>query len=426
MDMQSALFREHPERRALNAEMHARPPEALPPSARISYFALTDAPQTEPVADLCRRFGVEPPPADARHVSLDLGPFRLKWERHTEFARYKFIAPVAGDSPLFDATALSLAPADWIAALPGQTIAAAHIELRPAIIADVKPEELSATHFGGSALVGALVAGDRGAAFGDFRLHEDGFGRAIVYDAGMTPRQRGRTVQRLVEIDAYCMMSLLTFPVARETMAALGALESDLRAITDEMRTADREREPELLDRITRIHADLMRRQTATQFRMSAARAYSSLVADRIGEMREQRIEGIQTFAEFMARRLDPAMKTCDAASLRLALLSESVAHATQLLQTRVDVTREEQNQALLESMDRRAKMQLRLQETVEGLSMAAITYYIVGLVGYAAAGLYAAGLLPVSKEMAVLASIPVVILLVAWLIRHAKANLKD
>ncbi len=40
----------------------------------------------------------------------------------------------------------------------------------------------------------------------------------------------------------------------------------------------------------------------------------------------------------------------------------------------------EAQNQTLLASMDRRARLQLRLQQTVEGLSVAAICYYVVGL----------------------------------------------
>ncbi len=99
-------------------------------------------------------------------------------------------------------------------------------------------------------------------------------------------------------------------------------------------------------------------------------------------------------------------MNTCRAAAARQESLSQRVARATQLLSTRVDVTREKQNQAVLESMNRRAAAQLRLQQTVEGLSVAAITYYIVGLVGYAAKGAKAAGL-AVSPDLAMAVSIP-------------------
>src|SRR3546814_18423991 len=58
---------------------------------------------------------------------------------------------------------------------------------------------------------------------------------------------------------------------------------------------------------------------------------------------------------------------------------------ASNLLRTRVDIELEAQNRDVLMSMNRRARLQLRLQETVEGLSVVAISYYVVGLVGYAA-----------------------------------------
>jgi uncharacterized membrane-anchored protein len=116
-------------------------------------------------------------------------------------------------------------------------------------------------------------------------------------------------------------------------------------------------------------------------------------VQRRILELREERIQGLQTFREFTERRMAPAMRTCQSVAARQESLSQRVARATQLLSTRVDLTSEKQTRALLESMNRRVKLQLRLQSTVEGLSVAAITYYIANLVGHAAEGLEAAGL---------------------------------
>jgi uncharacterized membrane-anchored protein len=113
-------------------------------------------------------------------------------------------------------------------------------------------------------------------------------------------------------------------------------------------------------------------------------------------------------------------MNTCRAAAARQESMSQRVSRATQLLSTRVDVSREKQNQAVLESLNRRAAAQLRLQQTVEGLSVAAITYYIVGLVGYAAKGANAAGI-PVSPEIAMAVSIPLVALLAAWGIHRVR-----
>ena len=61
-------------------------------------------------------------------------------------------------------------------------------------------------------------------------------------------------------------------------------------------------------------------------------------------------------------------------------------------IKARIETTLEAQNQTLLESMNKRASQQLRLQEMVEGLSVAAISYYLIGLIGYALEGLRDAG----------------------------------
>jgi uncharacterized membrane-anchored protein len=121
-----------------------------------------------------------------------------------------------------------------------------------------------------------------------------------------------------------------------------------------------------------------------------------------------------------MARRFTPAVATCTTVSQRLHDLSERVAQASGLLSTRVDIARERQNQSLLASMDRRAKLQLRLQQTVEGLSVAAITYYAAGLVGYLAKGLKAGGA-PVNADLAVALAIPVLVIVVVWTVRRAR-----
>jgi uncharacterized membrane-anchored protein len=421
-----ALPADHPARLPLNNEVHARPPEALPARTRVTYLVLFGVLDMAPVTDLCKRYGIQPPAESANHFSADLGPFRLKWERHTEFTRFWFLVPARGTSKLFEETALQAVPKDWLEALPGEVLVANHVELLPLPKPKLDEDKLSQQYFDGNALVGAMVAGGLGKAYADFRIHPDGFGRVLIYDNGMTPRQRGRTVQRLLEVDTYRVLALLGLPLSRELMPKLGEFERNLGAITTAMKGADEADEPGLLDRLTKLHADVVRQHTGSQFRFSAARAYADLVALRISELREGRIEGLQMFAEFTERRLSPAMRTCEAAASRLATISERVARATQLLSTRVDISREKQNQALLESMDRRAHLQLRLQETVEGLSIAAITYYIVGLVGYAAKGAMAAGLLPVSSDVVTALAIPVVLIIVALGVRRVRKSIAD
>jgi len=178
-----------------------------------------------------------------------------------------------------------------------------------------------------------------------------------------------------------------------------------------------------LLGKLTGLAADVESAIVASQYRFGASRAYYELVRARIAELKERSLPGIQTIDEFMERRLAPAMATCFSVSQRLRELSERVAMASGLLSTRVEIAREKQNQALLASMDRRAKLQLRLQQTVEGLSVAAITYYVVGLVGYLAKGLKAGGM-PVDPEIAMAAAIPVVVVVLAMLLRRVRRKL--
>ena len=412
LPLRPALPDDHPLRADLNNEVHARPPDALVAPCRISYVALFSEglPRErawEALCALASRYGTRPPPEAASHYSADFGPFRVKWERHTEFTRYKFIAPGAGPDPFADPV-IGAVPADWLAALPGQVMAATHLAFVSGGDAPPDPEALSARLFDGNALVGSAISGGAAIALTDFRIHADGFGRMLMIDRSTTPRQAGRNVQRLLEIDTYRMLALLAFPVARDLVPFLVGHERELAGIAGSMVSAGADDEPMLLDRLTRLAAEIESRETENLYRFGAATAYYDLVRRRITELRELRIEGLSTFREFTERRLAPAMSTCAAVAIRQESLSRRVARATSLLTARVDVALERQNQGILESMNRRVKIQLRLQTTVEGLSVAALTYYVVGLVGYTAKGLKAAGI-EVDPELAMGVSVPVV-----------------
>lgn len=425
----SALPRIHHQRVPLNDEVHARPPDAMAAPSRLSHVAmLTEWPIRDedwhPVSALAEHFGAPFPNPGSNHFSADLGPMRLRWERHTEFTRYTFSVPGVGADPFAD-PAIRLVPADWLASLPGELLVATHVALVPAGSAPVGDEAGAMRDFGGHAVVGAELTGGTAAALTDFRIHEDGFGRILVRDGGMGARQTGRNVQRLLEIDTYRVMALLALPVARELIPFLADCEEELVRITAAMTGADERDEPELLDSLTRLEAAIERRHSENHYRFAAAGAYYGLVQARIEELRERRIEGVQPFSEFTGRRLEPAIHTCEAVARRQEALSRRVARATQLLTTRVGITRERQNQDLLESMNRRARLQLRLQETVELLSIAAVTYYGVGLVGYAVKGLKAFGL-AADPEIAMAVSIPIIAYLVARIVRKVRRIVLD
>lgn len=424
------LPEDHAGRRVLNDEIHARPPEALTAPLRLSFLALhsrADEPsrQFEHVVDLAQRFGLEPPVPGMNHFSCDLGPLRVKWENHTEFARYKFIIEGGTGEDAFEHPAIAQVPEDWLESLTGKTIVAANVALVRDTGAPIDAEGISARHFGGNVLTGGRISGGAATAFTDFRIHADGFSRFYVADQGLTPRQAGRTLQRLLEIDTYRMMALLALPAARDLGAALGHAETELARIAVSLAKGQRESEADLLEALTQLEAEIESRYAGKLFRFAASAAYYALVRRRISELREERIPGIQTIEEFLERRLTPAMNTCEAVTARQEALAGRVSRVSQLLATRVEVVREGQSQAFLASMDRRAKIQLRLQETVEGLSVAAVTYYVVGLVGYGAEGLKALGL-HVDSSLLKGMSIPVVAFLM-WLgVRRVRRSVEE
>ena len=416
----------HPRRIDLADEVHSRPSEALETPCRATYVAKLVEPgdrarELQHLAELCARFGAEAPTATANHFSAGLGALRLKWERHGEFSGYTFFLEGLSPEP-FTEPAVCLLPPGWLAAAPGSVIVAAHAKLAAAPAQGVDATFL-ARYFGANIVMGGDVGEGAGAAYTDFRVHADGFSRFLLIDAGFTARQAGRMLQRLFEIETYRLMALLALPVAQQQSALLTEIESALAAATADIAAGQGDDEA-LLHKVTRLAAQVESGLALSQFRFGACRAYGELVATRIAELRERRQPGVQPIGEFMTRRFAPAIATCAAVAQRLHGLSERVARASALLSTRVDIAREHQNQALLGSMDRRAKAQLRLQQTVEGLSVAAIVYYAAGLMGYAAKALKSAGL-PVEPDLLVGVSLPLLAALVVLATRRIRRRVE-
>ncbi len=417
---------DHPQRVPLADEVHARPPEPLATPARASYVAVLVEPELRDqelrhLQALCRRHDVPGPQADATHFRTALGALRLKWERHGEFSGYIVIVDGVTDAP-FDTPASSQLPPGWLSAIPGRVVAAVHTEVTPAGTAAPDTAQFEA-RFIGPTVVGSDIAEGAAAIYTDFRLHDDGCSRIWLLNRSLTEAQTGRILQRLFEIEAYRVLALLALPIARRQSPRIAAIEESLARLTDGMAREQASDDEALLHELMRLAGEVESGIAASQFRFGACEAYHGLVLRRIAELRETRLPGLQTIDEFMSRRLAPATATCANVALRLKGLAERIAQASALLATRVGIEREHQNQALLASMDRRAKLQLRLQQTVEGLSIAAIVYYVAGLVGYLARAVAAAGL-PINPEVAVGVSIPPVAAVMIWSLRRMRRRL--
>lgn len=408
-------------RGTLALELHARPSQALAAPARMTLLAVMVASSQRPaelqhLRDLCARWKVDPPKPEDSHFGARIGEVDLRWERHGEFSSYTFL--LAGLSPEpFSDPAIGRVPSEWIRNIPGQTLCAAHAKVARAGEELPRPDELK-RYFGEQVPAGALIGGGAGVAYTDFWIHEDGFARFVVLDRSLTPRQAGRTLQRLFEIETYRMAALLALPIARRLGARIVEWEQALSDVSSQV-ARDAMADETIMHSILQLHADIESALARSESRFGASRAYHDLVVRRIGELREQRIHGLQTINEFMSRRLSPAIATILSTESRLHALSARVTKVSTLLSTRVDIARAAQNQSLLAALNRRAEMQFHLQRAIEGLSTAAIVYYAAGLVGYLAKGAKSFGL-NVNVDLAIAVSIPVLTLVSVWAVYRA------
>jgi uncharacterized membrane-anchored protein len=409
-----------PQRTLLHNEVHARPPARIHLPALITYVAVfnEDITREAECAHLRLLPGHEdltPEALQTHFLRLRCPGYTLKWERHTEFTRYSIVQALPPGCDLDarepDLLAHTVTPPGWLGAIPGRTIAAIHLVMFEAPISPPEPALARArTWLGDHTVVASLMGNNsHSMAVTDFWLHDSGFERvAVLCPPGTSQTRAGRIAARLLELETYRLMALRALPVVKELAPLLANSERELTTINVQLENKSCS-EQALLDTLVSLAGGVERATAENVYRFSATRAYDALVTQRLGELRESPIPGTQTLGEFLQHRLKPAMATVAATSQRLTSLSERIARSSALLRTRVDIATEGQNQELLARLARGQDLQLRLQSTVEGLSIAAISYYVVSLLLYLGKAGKAAGL-PINPEMAAGALIPLVL----------------
>ncbi len=419
---------DHPLRYKLANELHARPFPSLAAPCTAVFLAIKQPvnaagrDRSDDMAQLLRlldRYGAMHPQPGATHYFGKIGRHQLKWEQHTEFVTYTVFSDGLS-ARAFDPAEFEVFPEDWLSSLTGTRVTSALIRVERGVDSEAVEFSLEKWFERESLAVSHVL--DRDAIIaGDFRIDEAGHQRFAIFASLDTGQQRiGRIVQRLCEIETYKTMSMLGFTRSREMSARMGELDADLTHLMGEM-TGNEPPESTLDDLLT-VSTELEGCVARTSFRFGATGAYEKIVQQRIEVLREERFMGRQTFREFMMRRYDPAMRTVASTEKRLQALADRAIRAGELLRTKVDVARSAQNQKVLESMDKRADMALRLQQTVEGLSVVAISYYAVSLAGYLTYPL--AKLINISKgELTALLTLPV-IGCVWWMVRRIKKSM--
>ena len=411
----------HHLRAAVLGEVHARPFTPVETPRRILHFAFdtsVDAAKADraALADFCARRELEPLKPSAKQHRVTLGGVVLRWEQHSEFTTYTWELASEGATP-FHPAAASLAEPMAGLPQPGPLLVALDLHL----LAEKEKKIVVERLFDRASL--AVAENSEGDALfaTDFQTDGCGFVRILVLDRGLGPERAGALVQRIVETETYRTLALLGLPEAQRLSPSIARIEMRLAEVTEEMRRTDKLIDNHrLLDELTALAAELEAGAAASLFRFGASRAYNEIIQLRLQTIGERKIEGFPTWSSFLARRMAPAMRTCITTEERQTNLSEKLARAANLLRTRVDVELERQNRDLLKSMNERTRLQLRLQTTVEGLSVAAVSYYVVGLFGYLVKGLHDEGA-PVDISLATALFVPVAVLAIWWMVRRIR-----
>lgn len=410
------------QRSAAIGEVHARPHpliEAPRLLVQLSFMTGTAGGRDHAVlAELSQRLGIAAPDRRARHHAMKWGKGTLRWERHTEFSTYLW------DGPLPDGDQADDSPFGNGFSPPGPVIAGIRLEIRTWASQGSSKGMLEADRlvagFDPESLCYAKVEQGMAAIATDFRQNGDGLTRMLVLDGGLSPSRAGTLAQRLIEIETYRTLCMLGLPLAQALSPRLSRIEDRLAHLTGEMRIRESRDSHRLLAELTELAAELEAEAAASLYRFGASRAYDEIVAERLAALGEEPVPGFETWSAFLRRRVAPAMRTCRSVEARQADLSGKLSRAANLLRTWVDVEMERANRDLLASMNERARLQLRLQQTVEGLSVAAVSYYIVGLIGYLAKGAELPALRLKPETLTALA-VPFVVALVWLFVRRIR-----
>ncbi|MEM6303526.1 MAG: DUF3422 domain-containing protein [Pseudomonadota bacterium] len=414
-----AHFMDHPLRTQLNNELHARPFPKLKVGTTAVYLAVRrSSDPAERQTDrshliaLLDHYGAPKPEPGATHYEGPVGQHHLKWEQHTEFATYTFFLEKLSERP-FDPAEFDVFPSHWQAALPSARVSSAILRIMPRPETEAEIGDHLRNWFVAESLAAATVLDASAVIATDFRIDPAGHMRfAIFADPDAGRRRVGRIVQRLCDIEVYKSMSMLGFAMVKDFGPELNALDAKLGELTGAMRGKG-EGVEETLHALLDVSVELEQLTAQTSYRFAATKAYEAIVNERVEVLRETRFMGRQGFYEFMMRRYEPAMRTVASSRDRLQAMSARAVRAADLLRTRVDVERSAQNQAILESMDRRSDLQLRLQRTVEGLSVVAVSYYAVSLLSY----MIAPAAMPLGLSTTVLSALVTVpVVLLVWI----------
>lgn len=393
-----------------NSELHARPSIYFEGPAFVEHLAfMPETAAARPNVD--------------DHVSriTEDNSFKTQIEHHTEFVTITRVHPLDNISENWPTSGTTTGEYAEVADLKD-----ARLICRVCIlVSGPAPAELGPVlrKFGFGDTAASSIGDGAAQVCSDFRVHDDQSSRIILFNNDLNAYRLGRMIRRIYEIETYRAMALLGLPEARRLSPRLVDFDAKLVQLTSRNLSTSTSEHKALLDEISLLSAEIISATAETRTRFGATAAYAKIVEERISELREQHVAGFQRFGVFVARRFNPAVRTCHATAVRLEQLSHATMHMIDLLQTRIQVEIEYQNAVQIQAMADRAATQVKIQRAVEGFSIIAISYYLLSLLKTVFETLEHSGYH--LSPMIMLVSIPLVIIAVCITILRVKHALK-
>ncbi len=380
----------------LYQETHARPYLNLPVPCAVGHLLFWKGDtQSTALLDLAKalakRQGVTPNTHQNSFFEYTCQNYHIRFEQHTEFDTLTIAQSLEVDTPVFSVNPLEMIDELALAEMDAQILVKTHVHLglNPVDVNEVKIEvNKQFSNINGQTLVyGSKVMEQRAEVYTDFRLDAQGFLRYFAVSHSLNSTDAGRLVTRLIEMENYRILALIPMKDARTVSKELTGIDASLAQILTAISDNDDESNPmaahQRLDELLEIAKVVESHRNTLSSRFAASQAYYQIVKFSYDKLHEEKLGSLQRLQTFVERRLGPAVRTFDSMHRRLEDISHRIDRIAELLRTEINVQMQLQNSAMLAGMNNSAKMQLKMQKTVEGISIVALTYYAISVLGY-------------------------------------------
>lgn len=378
-------------RHEISNEIHRRPYYELYSPLRVSLFSLhtkNSQKNYKYLHELCQYLSI-PSPVDSsltfKHTYQN--KFTLKWESHREFCTFQFIKNQNIETNnLFKQSNFEYIPELWVDSLEN-IINCVNLEVIDNH--NIQNNEDIYNAFDNNYIVGSYMNDKKAKLYSDFRIDGNGYHRILMVNENLTRHQLGRSVQRVLDVESYRSMAMIGLFNNKEINSELDILNNELLQINRDFEIKKEINLEEYYNKLTYIANRAHRLNNENKFRFQASNSYFPIINERLKELKLSTIDCIQPYDIYLNSRLNPAKRTSETTEKRLNETLQQMDRTANLIQTNVELDVKNSNNLLLDSMNKKTDVQIKLQKTVEGLSTVVLTYYSVTLFNHAITGIY-------------------------------------